>query len=146
MAIDFRLKRIMKIAESEKAALESKYQELFQALEQLAGNLIDLMNKKKAVQIDLNQQLSQSMTIDSMKLHLFDVEKYEKIINLRTAEYDQAKHRLEELQPILLEKTIEVKKYEKIRDRQRSVIKTEEKKKEMKEMDEIASLRVVKNG
>ncbi|MFX3618460.1 MAG: flagellar export protein FliJ [Sporolactobacillus sp.] len=146
MAIDFRLKRIMKIAESEKAALESKYQELFQALEQLAGNLIDLMNKKKTVQIELNQQLSQSMTIDSMKLHLFDVEKYEKIINLRTSEYDQAKRRLEELQPILLEKTIEVKKYEKIRDRQRSVIKTEQKKKEMKEMDEIASLRVVKNG
>lgn len=146
MVFDFRLERMMKIAESEKETLEAKYQELFRALEQLAGNLIDLMNEKESIQLELNQQLNQSMTIDSMKIYLFDVEKYEKLINLRTSEYDQAKRKLENLQPFLLEKSIEVKKYEKMRDRQQSAAKMKQKKKEMKEMDEIASLRVVKNG
>ncbi|CAM3070968.1 flagellar export protein FliJ [Sporolactobacillus spathodeae] len=146
MAFEFRLERVMKIVKSDKERLETDYQSLFEALEGIAHQLMDLMEQKKAVQQELQNHMTQAIMIDSMKIYLGDIDQYEKRIHLKTLEYTKLKSRLEKLKPILREKAINLKKYEKMRDRAQKDYDANMKKKEMKQMDEIASLRVVNNG
>ncbi|GGL44091.1 flagellar export protein FliJ [Sporolactobacillus putidus] len=144
--LDFRLERVMKIAESEKRSLETQYRVLFDRFEQLAHGLLDLAEEKKSIQRNLQDKMKQSITIDLMKRQIYDVEKMERLITERTLQYDRAKYQLEQFKAVLLKKAIEVKKYEKIKQKQSRMNRSAARKKEMRLLDEVAALHSTKNS
>lgn len=146
MAFDFRLERILKVADSEKKNLEAQYQSLYDHLENIAQDLVQLLGQKKDAQIRLQNKMKKAITIDSMKLQLSDADQMDQLIARRTMQYEKLKQQLEQMQAILLEKSIEVKKYEKMKEKQRQNYRTEQRKSEMKQMDEIAVLHGAING
>ncbi|WP_100487682.1 flagellar export protein FliJ [Sporolactobacillus pectinivorans] len=146
MSFDFRLERVMRIAESERKNFESQYQVLYDRLEKIAYQLISLLEEKKLVQSDLERKMQNTMTIDSMKLQLINVEMADRMIEEQTLLYDQSKRQLEQLRSLLHEKAIEVKKYENMKDKKKEIYNNDLKKHEMKQMDEIAALRAVNHG
>jgi flagellar FliJ protein len=141
MPFEFRLERIRKIAESEKDHLESQYREACSRLEDVGYRLIDLFKQKEATQTELEGRMKRSITIDSMKLILFDVEKMDRVIEKLSIRYHQEKRRVEMLREQLKEKNIEVKKYDHVKEKQWKNYRGELKKLEMDRMDEIAAVR-----
>ncbi|MFT8362600.1 MAG: flagellar export protein FliJ [Sporolactobacillus sp.] len=146
MVFDFRLERVMAVVKSEKDKLEADYQAHYLVLEDMAHQIVDLMEKKKQTQLILQGQMNQSITIDEMKGYLVDVDVCEKLITQKTVDYSRLKQQLERMKPVLREKAIDLKKYEKLRAKEKQVYDSQSKKKEMKLMDEIAGLRVVTDG
>lgn len=146
MVFDFRLERVMELAKSEKEKLEADYQAHYQALEDIAHQIVTLIEKKEQTQVILQGQMNQSITIDAIKGYLADVDVCEKLITQKTVDYSRIKQQLERLKPILREKAIDLKKYEKLRAKEKHLYETQNKKEEMKHMDEIAGLRVVTHG
>lgn len=145
MVLDFRLERVMKIAESEKRNLEGQYQMLFDRFEQLARGLVHLIKEKESVESNLQDKMKKTITIDLMKRQIYDVEKMERLITEQTLQYDRVKNQLEQFKSILLKKAIEVKKYEKIKEKQTRIYRKEAKKKEMNLLDETAAFHSIKN-
>lgn len=143
MAFDYRFERVMKLAESEKQNLEVQYKKLFDDFENLARILINMVEEKQRVQTELQEQMSQTITIDQMKMGFSDVDKIDFLISETNKHYLKAKVRLEAFQTKLQEKAIEVKKYEKIREKQQVIYHKLMNKAEMKQMDEIAGQRTV---
>lgn len=143
MAFDYRFERVMKLAESEKQNLEVQYKKLFDDFENLARILINMVEEKQRVQTELQEQMSQTITIDQMKMGYSDVDKIDFLISETNKHYLKAKVRLEAFQTKLQEKAIEVKKYEKIREKQQVIYHKLMNKAEMKQMDEIAGQRTV---
>ncbi|MCQ2008950.1 MAG: flagellar export protein FliJ [Sporolactobacillus sp.] len=143
MAFEYRFERVMKLAESEKQNLEAQYKRLFDDFERLARKLIELMDLKEKAQTDLQKQMSQAITIDQMKMGITDVNTMDSLIDVTNKRYIRAKVRLEDFQTRLQEKAMEVKKYEKMKEKQQMIYRRLMQKAEMKQMDEIASQRTV---
>jgi len=143
MAFEYRFERVMKLAESEKQNLEAQYKRLFDDFERLARKLIELMDLKEKAQTDLQKQMSQAITIDQMKIGITDVNTMDSLIDVTNKRYIRAKVRLEDFQTRLQEKAMEVKKYEKMKEKQQMIYRRLMQKAEMKQMDEIASQRTV---
>ncbi|WKB34868.1 flagellar export protein FliJ [Terrilactibacillus sp. S3-3] len=118
MAFEFRLERLMQVAESERKQLEVEYQRIYDSFEQIAGRLVRLIEKKQAIETALQEKLQESMTLDLMRRQLADVENIDRLIEELTIQYNKVKVRLEKFQPVLKEKAIEVKKYEKIKTKE----------------------------
>ncbi|MET1247893.1 flagellar export protein FliJ [Sporolactobacillus sp. STCC-11] len=143
MAFDYRFERVMKLAESEKQNLEVQYKKLFDDFENLAHILINMVEEKQRVQTELQEQMSQAITIDQMKMGFSDVDKIDFLISETNKNYLNAKARLEAFQAELQEKAIEVKKYEKMREKQQVIYHKLINRAEMKQMDEIAGQRTI---
>ncbi|MFC7392551.1 flagellar export protein FliJ [Scopulibacillus cellulosilyticus] len=145
MPFEFSMQRVLHITENEKKQLESEYQTFYQMFEQLANELLCLMKKKEEVQTQLQQELKTSVTVDDIKSQINYVENLEKRIEDQQRKYDQARERLESFQLVLKEKTIEIKKYEKLKSKKWINYLKDEKKREMKLMDETASLNFMRH-
>lgn len=130
----------MKIAESEQKSLEAQYQELYDRLESVAHTLIHLMDKKKQFQKKLESRMEQPTSIESMKIQLNEIDETDQQIASQTVLYQQMTAHLEKFRSVLQEKSIEVKKYEKMRSRQETAYQHDQIREEMKQMDEIAML------
>lgn len=135
----------MEVAESERKQLEAEYQRIFDSFEQLAGRLVRLIEKKQAVETALQEKLKHSVTVDLMRRQLADVENIDRLIEELTIQYSKVKERLEKFQPVLKEKAIEVKKYEKIKTKEWLAYRKDEKKRDIKRLDEIAALKSLKH-
>ncbi|RYL95343.1 flagellar export protein FliJ [Sporolactobacillus sp. THM7-4] len=140
MGFEFRLERLMKVAKSEKKSLEQEYQTLFDYFERLARNLMNLIENRKKAESALHDKMKQPITIGSMKSRIFDVENIDRLIAKRTDQYDQVKEQLEKFQTVLQAKAIDVKKFEKLKEKQKVAYCQNKKKKEAKVLDELASV------
>jgi flagellar FliJ protein len=145
MPFDYRLERIMKIAENEQKNLEVQYQDLYEHLESVAHTLIDLLNKKKLFQKKLERRMKRPTSIESMKLQLSEIDQADQRIARQTLLYQQLTTNLEKFRTVLQEKSIEVKKYEKMKSRQKAIYQHDQMKREAKQMDEVAMLRTASN-
>ncbi|RYL92951.1 flagellar export protein FliJ [Sporolactobacillus sp. Y61] len=141
MAFDFRLARVLELADNKKKNLEAEYQTLFRRLEDMAKKLIDLLNQREKKQHVFQNQMQKGTTIDSIKGRLSDTAILDQLIAEETRQYDRLKQQMEAYQADLLEKSIEVKKYEKLRDKKWQHYLEKKKKIQLKSMDEIAASR-----
>lgn len=91
--------------------------------------------------MDIQKKMVQAMRVDQMTLKFSDINKLELLIEETRKYFLSLKERLEALQTKLQEKTIEVKKYKKLKERRQSFERKQKIRAEMKEMDEIAGRR-----
>lgn len=141
MENDYRFERVMKLADHEKQNLEIEYKQLYEQFDQIAHRLIDLVDQKESIQMDIQKKMVQAMRVDQMTLKFSDINKLELLIEETRKYFLSLKERLEALQTKLQEKTIEVKKYKKLKERRQSFERKQKIRAEMKEMDEIAGRR-----
>lgn len=145
MVNEFPLKRILTLSESEKKQLESEYQVLYQSLEKIADELINLMNKKEKVQEKLQEKMGTSLSIDKVQQQFIYINHLDQSIQNCKEQYESARERVDYSKNLLTEKAIQVKKYEKLQDRHLKNWKETFKKRDLMKMDEAASLKFVKH-
>ncbi|GAY74537.1 hypothetical protein NBRC111894_91 [Sporolactobacillus inulinus] len=80
MESDYRFERVMKLADHEKQNLEIEYKQLYEQFDQIAHRLIDLVDQKESIQMDIQKKMVQAMRVDQMTLKFSDINKLELLI------------------------------------------------------------------
>lgn len=138
MGFEYRLQRVMSLHENEKQQLELAYQILYEKLEQQGKRLIEVIQKKESLVVALHEASQNKMTAHAIHDRLSYIETLGNVIESEQVAYSQLKERVETFQATLQEKAIEVKKHEKLREKAYQAHLIQEKRLDLKRMDEQA--------
>ena len=136
----YRFDKVLTIREQEKQQFEMAYKESVNAFEEVATKLYELLRKKEDLINYQNERLSTGVTVD--KIHHFStfIESLEHTIADVQQKVVKARAKMQWHEQKLLEKNLEVRKFEKMRERDFENFKEELDKKEMLQLDELSNL------
>jgi len=136
----YRFDKVITIREQEKQQTEIAYKESIRAFEDIANQLYELLKKKEdlinyqneklRIGSTINQIHHYSKFIDSLGHTIADVQ--QKVI--------QARAKMNWHEQKLLEKNLEVRKFEKMREKDFEAFKLKQDRSEMSYLDELSSL------
>lgn len=138
MAYKYKFEKILNIRESEKNDVLGKYNESIKRFEEAAEKLYRLLKKKEDLQIFQEEKLDKGMSVQEIRHTQQFMDNLEKIIDHAQKVVLEARGKMNFLQEKLMEKNIEVKKYEKIREKDLEKFMNVLKEDENKFMDEIS--------
>ena len=138
MAFQFRFDRLLKINESEKKQLEQIYSEWYDRLQKQGEKLVDLMERKTRLEADLERKKGDKITVSRIR----ELNRVLAAVGHQIAEeklkYEQLRERLEAYRQALIEKSVEVKKFEKLKEWHWERYRAMQKRAELRFMDETA--------
>lgn len=146
MIYKYKFEKVLTIKEKEKSDAQVKYDEAQKSFEQVAEKLYRLFKKKEEL-IDFQQiKLSTGLSVQEIRHNQLFMDNLEKLINQCQQEVIQARYRMNFQKEILKEKNIEVKKYEKIKEKDIQKFHEVVKVAENKQMDEISIQQFLSKG
>ena len=142
----YKFEKILTIKDKEKNDARSKYNEAQKSFEQVAEKLYNLLKKKEEL-IDFQQKkLSTGLSVQDIRHNQLFMDNLEKLIDQCQKEVIQARNKMNLQQERLKEKNIEVKKYEKIKEKDLQKYLEVVKVVENKQMDEISIQQFLSKG
>ncbi|WP_019242308.1 flagellar export protein FliJ [Bacillus sp. AP8] len=117
MNYHFKFEKILTIREKEKQDIHSKYNRAVKNFEQVAEKLYKLLKKKETLQSFQQEKLAEGLSVLDLRHHQSFMDSLEKMITQCQKDVIQARERMNALQNILIEKNMEVKKFEKIKEK-----------------------------
>ena len=142
----YKFEKILTIKEKEKSDARAKYNEAQKSFEQVAEKLYNLLKKKEEL-IDFQQiKLSRGLSVQEIRHNQLFMGNLEKSIEQCQKEVMQARYKMNLQQDRLKEKNIEVKKYEKIKEKDFQKYLEVVKVAENKQMDEISIQQFLSKG
>lgn len=136
----YRFDNILSIREQEKQQTEAAYKESVRAFEEVATTLYDLLKKKEECITYQNERLAIGATIDEIHHFSTFINTLERSIAEVQQKVVQARTKMNWHEQKLLEKNLEIRKFEKMREKDFATFKTEQDKAEMLYLDELSSL------
>ncbi|MFC4409216.1 flagellar export protein FliJ [Chungangia koreensis] len=141
IAYKYRFDQILTIREQEKNEMEISYKESVQIFEEAATTLYELLKKKEETIADQENQMQSGFSILEIHRYASFITGLEKSIDLFQQKVAAARTKMNWHEERLLEKSIEVKKYEKMKEKDQKVFHEEQERLEAIRLDEIASVR-----
>lgn len=138
MIYQYKFEKILTIKEKEKNDALSKYNEALKKFEEAAEKLYKLLKKKEDLLAFKQEKLDKGLSVQEIRHHQLFMDNLEKIIEHNQKTVIEARYRMTLHQEKLMESNIEVKKYEKIRERDFQRFIDVMKESENKNMDEIS--------
>ncbi|CEA04457.1 Flagellar FliJ protein [Metalysinibacillus saudimassiliensis] len=143
---NYRFQQILTIREQEKNETEMAYKDATKAFEDVATKLYDLLKKKEDL-IDYQQQrLKIGASIDEVHHYARFIDSLEKTIADAQQKVIQARAKMQWYEEKLLEKNLEVRKFEKMREKDQERFKEEQSRIEMNFLDEVSLQTYNKKG
>lgn len=136
----YRFEKVLTIREQEKQQTEIAYKEAVRSFEEVATQLYELLKKKEDLISYQNERLKTGATIDEIHHFATFVDSLEHMINDVQQKVIQARTKMQWYEQKLLEKNLEVRKYEKMREKDFIAFKEEQNRIEAQYLDEISSL------
>ena len=134
----YRFQQILTIREQEKNETEMAYKDAIKAFEDVATKLYDLLKKKEDL-IDYQQQrLVIGASIDEIHHYARFIDSLEKTIADAQQKVIQARAKMQWYEEKLVEKNLEVRKFEKMKEKDYERFKEEQGRIEMNFLDEIS--------
>ena len=134
----YRFQQILTIREQEKNETEMAYKDATKAFEDVATKLYDLLKKKEDL-IDYQQQrLVIGASIDEIHHYARFIDSLEKTIAEAQQKVIQARAKMQWYEEKLVEKNLEVRKFEKMKEKDYERFKEEQGRIEMNFLDEIS--------
>ena len=137
----YKFSKVLTIREQEKSETELAYKESVLAFEKIATELYDLFKKKENTMDEHNERLTNGLSIDGIHHFTRYIEGLQKRIDIVQREVIQARSKMNWFEERLLEKTLEVRKFEKMKERDFEYFQQEQQRLETIELDEISSLK-----
>ncbi|MBZ5749873.1 flagellar export protein FliJ [Metabacillus rhizolycopersici] len=138
MAYQFRFQKIMDVKENEKEKSLAEYNQSVNDFENVANKLYDSLKQKEVIEENTLSRLANGMSVQEIRHNQQFVSNLEKTI----AHYQNlvllTRNRMNEKQVKLMQYNIEVKKYEKLKQKQHENYLFEMKHLESKHMDDLA--------
>lgn len=138
MNYQYKFARVLALKEREKDEALSSYQEAVKKFEEVAQKLYELLKKKEDLEAFQAAGLQKGLSIIDIRHQQQFIGNMEKTIEYYQRMVINARNRMNLHQDKLMEKNIEVKKYEKIREKDFEQFKREFNAHENKEMDDIS--------
>ncbi|KGR80355.1 flagellar export protein FliJ [Ureibacillus manganicus] len=136
----YRFEKVLTIREQEKQQTEMAYKESVQAFEEVASKLYELLKKKEDLISFQTEKLKAGSTINEIHHFASFIDSLEKSITDVQQKVMQARTKMNWHEQKLVEKSLEVRKFEKMREKDLERFKEEQNKAEMLMMDELSSI------
>lgn len=142
----YKFEKILTIKEKEKSDARAKYNEAQKSFEKVAEKLYNLLKKKEDL-LDFQQtKLSTGLSVQKIRHNQLFMDNLEKLIDQCQKEVVQARYQMNLQQERLKDKNIELKKYEKIKEKDFQKYLEVVKVAENKQMDEISIQQFLSKG
>ncbi|MBH0165875.1 flagellar export protein FliJ [Fictibacillus sp. 7GRE50] len=139
------MEKVLSVKQKEKESIEQELGEAVQAFESIAEEIYSLLKRKEDIENQSNFTFQQRIIVNDLQnTQRFLLSMTNKIKELQPL-LQRARERMQVIQQRLLQQTIEVKKYEKLKERQLSAYKVEVASYENKQNDEFSVLRFAKS-
>jgi flagellar protein FliJ len=138
MRYEFKFNKILAVKEREKDEAVNIYQDSVRKFEEVAEKLYELLKRKEDLEEYQSEKLHGGLSIQEIRHHQQFIGNMEKMIEHYQKMVVNARNRMLLFQEKLLEKNIEVKKYEKIREKDYLQFTEDIKIIEGKQMDDIS--------
>ncbi len=136
----YRFEKVLTIREQEKQQTEIAYKESVRSFEEIATKLYEFLKKKEDLISYQNDRLSTGATIDEIHHFTTFIDSLEHTIADLQKKVMQARAKMNWHEQKLLEKNLEVRKFEKMREKDFESFKEQQDRLEMLQLDELASL------
>lgn len=146
MVFQYKFAKLLSIKENEKDIVLEEYNEAVNKFEKAATKLYDLLKQKEDLQAQQSLQFQTGLNIGQIQDLARFLLMLEKSIDQWQLQVAKARKFMELKQQHLLEKNIEVKKYEKIKEKAWIAYNQLEKAEENKLMDEISIQQYMNRG
>jgi flagellar protein FliJ len=145
MSFQFSMEKVLSFKQKEKESIELELGEAVQAFESIAEEIYSLLKRKEDIENLSNQQFQQRIVVNDLQnTQRFLLSMSNKIKELQPV-LQRARERMQVIQQKLLQQTIEVKKYEKLKEKQIHAYEMELTLYENKQNDEFSVLRYAKS-
>jgi flagellar FliJ protein len=136
----YRFEKVLTIREQEKQQTEMAYKESVNAFEEVATRLYDLLKKKEDLMNVQTEKMTSGASIQEVHQFANFIDSLEKSINDCQQKVIQARTKMNWHEQKLVEKNLEVRKFEKMREKDLEAFKDEQDKAEMLMLDELSSI------
>ena len=114
----YKFEKILTVREKEKADAQAKYGEAVNKFEEIANKLYKLLKEKEELLQYQQEKMLEGLSVIELRQHQVFLGNVEKTIAHCQQQVIVARQRMEAYQAVLIERNIEVKKYEKIKEKQ----------------------------
>ena len=136
----YRFEKILDVKDQEKSEAESAFKESVQVFEEIATKLYDLLKKKEDLIGYQLERLKVGSSIDEINHYSKFIDSMEKTIADVQQKVVQARAKMSWHEQKLLEKNLEVRKYEKMRENDFEIFKEDQQRIEAIQLDELSTL------
>ncbi|MBS7344553.1 MAG: flagellar export protein FliJ [Caryophanon sp.] len=140
MKYAYRFEQILTVREQEKNETEQAYKASVQAFEEVATKLYELLRKKEALLAYQTERLQHGSTIEEIHQNARFLDSLEKMVDTVQQKVVQARAKMSWYEERLLEKNLEVRKYEKMKERDFEQFQQEQLRVEAIFLDELSTL------
>ncbi|GLY10486.1 flagellar export protein FliJ [Bacillus badius] len=146
MAYSYKFQKILQLREREKEETQTLYNESLKQFEKAAEKLYALLKKKETL-IDFQEaKMVSGFSIQEIQHYQLFVSNLEQTISYQQQVVINARNKMQWHEQQLQEKNIEVKKYEKIKEKDFERFKESLLEEENKQMDEISAIQFMNRG
>lgn len=140
MKYNYRFEKILVVKDQEKTESELAYKDSVQVFEEIATKLYDLLKKKEDLIEYQQERLKIGSSIDEINHYSKFIDSMEKTILDAQQKVMQARAKMNWHEQKLLEKSLEVRKYEKMRERDHERFKEDQLHIEAIQLDELSTI------
>ena len=134
----YKFEKILTVREKEKTDAQAKYGEAVNKFEEIANKLYKLLKKKEDLLQYQQEKMLEGLSVIELRQHRVFLENVERTIAHCQQQVIVARQRMEAYQTVLIERNIEVKKYERIKEKQFERYVEASKVEESIQMNEIS--------
>lgn len=146
MVYQFKFDKLLHIKEKEKSEAAAEYNGAVRKFEDAAEKLYELLKKKEDLELYQSAKLADGLSVSEIRHHQQFIGNLQKSIEFYQRMVINARTRMNLFQEKLLEKNVEVKKYEKIKEKDFLHYQEEIKFAEARQMDDISIQQYMNRG
>ncbi|OLO40895.1 flagellar export protein FliJ [Alkalihalophilus pseudofirmus] len=138
MSFRYTLQKVLDIKDREKKTSENEYNKATKQFEEMATRLYDLLKKKEDLESSCQQQMNQGIPIHQLQQHQTLLMRLNVDIDRQQQSTNLARNIMYQKQEDFVEASIELKKYEKMKEIRYEEYIEEQKRMDNMRMDEIS--------
>ena len=136
----YRFDKVITVKQQEKDQTEIAYKDASKSFEDVATKLYNLLRKKEDLIVFQEKKLAQGASIDEIHHYSRFLDSVEKSIDDTQQKVIRARSKMEWHKDKLLEKSLECRKYEKMKEKDYQTYQKEQDRLEMIQLDELSSI------
>lgn len=137
----YRFEKVLNFREQEKTDTEMEFKKSIESFEAVANELYEVLKKKEEATEKHQLKLAAGFCITEIHQFAHFIDSLEKRIDTLQQSVIKARSKMNWYEEKLLEKSIEVKKYEKMREKDKEHYRTEMEQTEATMLDELSTLK-----
>lgn len=138
---NYRFEKVLTFREQEKTETEVEFKGSVEAFETVATKLYELLKKKEDTLTEQQVKMAVGFSVNEIHYYARFISSLEKRIAVVQQQVMQARSKMNWYENKLLEKTLEVRKFEKMKEKDREHHRTEMEQLEAIQLDELSTLK-----